>query len=74
MMIQPHFTISFSCVFHYQGMDVPSVSEWSMMEKSMANKAASTGRPSTYKFRLFIEGDLFEMVHLYRPIIIIKNE
>ena len=66
MMIQPHFTISFSCVFHYQGIkvDVPSVSEWNMMEKSTANKAASTGRPSTYKFRLFIEGNLFGMVHL----------
>ena len=61
--MQPHFTISFSCVFHYPviKVDVSSVSEWSMMEKSTANKAASTGRPSTYKL---IEGNLFGMVPL----------
>lgn len=28
-------------------VDVSSVSEWSIMEKSTANKAASTGRPSS---------------------------
>ena len=52
--------------YYYQGIkvDVSSVSEWSIMEKSTANKAASTGRLSTYKFRLFIEGNLFGMVHL----------
>ena len=66
MMIQPHFTTSFPCVFHYQGIkvDVSSVSEWNMMEKFTANKAASTGTPSTHKFRLFNEGNLIRMVHL----------
>ena len=66
MMIQPHFTISFPCVFYYQDfkVDVSSVSEWSTMEKSTAKKAASTGRIGTYKFRLFTEGNLVGMVHL----------
>lgn len=31
-------------------VDISSISEWSMMEKSTANKAASTRKASTYKF------------------------
>ena len=36
------------------------------MEKSTANKAASTGRPSTYKFRLFIDYRVINVLRCLR--------